>query len=414
LDALTVTGATAMTEYGRVSGWDPSRAASAEAQRARAELEASSNPDLLAGAGAVFAQQYTELHAPQPKLAGQILDLGERCLQRSLEKRPLGVQAEGSLAILYVAASRFASPADKSDLLEKAWSCSHTPDSQAFVIGHLADAHDQAGRIADAAHDAAEMLQLAEKVGKWNYGNLIHEGHTLLGRIDVKRGNLASAREHLLAAGRTPGSPQLNSFGPKWTLARELLSQGETDVVLQYVSLCRAFWKSGSNRLDEFAATIRAGATPDFEHPHATVVNMAERQAPAFRLPQLGGPPVSLQDYKGKVVVLDFWATWCSPCRSEMPIFEKLHRELAARDVVVLAIDVNENDQTVAAFINKEKYTFPVLLADGTDTAAKYNVDAYPTTVVIDKNGRIADYLVGSREEPELRAAIERGRGAPE
>jgi thiol-disulfide isomerase/thioredoxin len=416
LDALTIAGATATNQYGQVSGWDPTRAASAEAQRARTELEASSNADLLTGAGTVFAQQYMAMHSPQPKLAEQIFELGERCLQRALEKHPSDVHAENALALLYVSASNFAGSPDKTNLLEKAWSSSHSPDNKAYVIGYLADAHYQAGRVAEAARDAADMLQYAETLGKtnWNYGNLVHEGHTLLGRIDVKKNDLASAREHLLAAGRTPGSPQLNSFGPKWTLARELLNHGETNAVLDYVSLCRAFWKSGSDRLDEFAATIRSGATPDFDHPKVKIVNMAGQAATGFRLPQLSGPPVSLADYKGKVVVLDFWATWCSPCRAEMPIFEKLHRELAAKDVVILALDVNENDETVGAFIEKEKYTFPVLLAIGSDIAASYHVDAYPTTVVIDKSGRIADYLVGSRPEVDLRAAIERGRrGAP-
>src|SRR5262249_12284395 len=119
---------------------------------------------------------------------------------------------------------------------------------------------------------------------------------------------------------------------------------------------------------------------------------------------------------KDKIVVLDFWATWCAPCRQEMPDFEKLHRELSAKDVVILAIDVNEEEDVVSGYIDKEKFTFPVLLATGTDVVARYTVNAYPTTSAVDKSGRIADIMLGSgpNSEARIRQAIDRARaGAP-
>ena len=116
------------------------------------------------------------------------------------------------------------------------------------------------------------------------------------------------------------------------------------------------------------------------------------KAAPDFRLKRLRGSELSLAEFKGKVVLLDFWATWCAPCRQEMPDFEKLHRELSGKDVVILAVDVNEGEDIVAEYIDKEKYTFPVLFSEGTDVLERYSVNAYPTLVAIDKSGRIADY----------------------
>ena len=67
-----------------------------------------------------------------------------------------------------------------------------------------------------------------------------------------------------MAAGATPGSPQLNSFGPNMTLAKELLEKGQSEVVLQYLALCKKFWKMDRGQLDEWSATIRGGGIPDF------------------------------------------------------------------------------------------------------------------------------------------------------
>jgi thiol-disulfide isomerase/thioredoxin len=138
------------------------------------------------------------------------------------------------------------------------------------------------------------------------------------------------------------------------------------------------------------------------------------RAAPEFRLRNLKGGELTLAEFKGKVVLIDFWATWCAPCREEMPHFETLHRELSGRDVVILAVDINETDDLVSEYIDKEKFTFPVLLSQGSDIAARYSVNAYPTLVAVDKAGLVADYLIGGRSESNLRGVIEKARaGAP-
>ena len=121
-----------------------------------------------------------------------------------------------------------------------------------------------AGNIEKAAAYAEEMLE--ENVEDWNHGNRIHFGNLILGRIALLEGNMDEAKSRLLAAGETPGSPQLNSFGPDMALASELLKRGEADIVLEYLSLCLDFWESGYGDLEDWMARIEQGGTPNFRH----------------------------------------------------------------------------------------------------------------------------------------------------
>jgi hypothetical protein len=112
---------------------------------------------------------------------------------------------------------------------------------------------------------AQELLDLAHRYpNDWNYGNAIHHGHMVLGRVALAAGDVAKARAELLAAGQTPGSPQLNSFGPNMRLAQELLRVGEHDVVLEYFEHCRRFWSMGDKRLAEWIDDIARGRAPNF------------------------------------------------------------------------------------------------------------------------------------------------------
>lgn len=97
-----------------------------------------------------------------------------------------------------------------------------------------------------------------------NVGNRSHHGNIILGRIAITRGRIDVAKEHLIAAGETSGSPQLNSFGPDMKLARELLKVDENKVVLEYFELCRKFWKNHRGRLDDWKASVESGRIPEF------------------------------------------------------------------------------------------------------------------------------------------------------
>jgi hypothetical protein len=112
----------------------------------------------------------------------------------------------------------------------------------------------------------AERLLDASKSerGGWNYGNAVHKANLILGRVAVAEGRLADGVTFLRAAGETPGSPQLDSFGPNMSLAKDLLERGETEAVLAYFEACRVFWKMGGSRLDAWRQDVEAGRIPNF------------------------------------------------------------------------------------------------------------------------------------------------------
>lgn len=107
--------------------------------------------------------------------------------------------------------------------------------------------------------------------------------------------------------------------------------------------------------------------------------------APDFTLENLDGEEVSLSDYRGKLVLLNFWATWCGYCDAEMPDLNKLNDE--NEDIVVLAVDVKETKETVQKYITKGEYEFEVLLDTKGAIAQTYLVGGYPTSYFIDKEG---------------------------
>ncbi|HDZ49746.1 MAG TPA: TlpA family protein disulfide reductase [Candidatus Aerophobetes bacterium] len=121
-------------------------------------------------------------------------------------------------------------------------------------------------------------------------------------------------------------------------------------------------------------------------------------KAPDFTLKNLEGFSVSLKDFAGKVVFLNFWATWCGPCRDEMPSMEKLWQRFKEEAFVILAVDLREEKEEVNSFMKDYGLTFPVLLDSRGEVGSMFGVRAIPTTYLIDSEGRIVGKALGARD----------------
>lgn len=123
-----------------------------------------------------------------------------------------------------------------------------------------------------------------------------------------------------------------------------------------------------------------------------------------FTVPHLGGTSTSLSDYAGSLVFLNFWATWCPPCRAEMPSMEVIHNEFGGEPFKILAVNVQEDAPTVQSFVDEFGYTYSVLLDESGGVAGEYGVRGIPTTYIIGPDGVVLAQLVGTREwdEPEI------------
>lgn len=131
-------------------------------------------------------------------------------------------------------------------------------------------------------------------------------------------------------------------------------------------------------------------------------------QAIDFNLKDLTGRPSSLSAYKGKVVFLNFWATWCGPCRAEIPSMEQLYTELKDEGFTIVAVNSQEPLEQVSAFVDDMGMSFPVLLDSAGKVGAAYGVRAIPTTYIIDPRGAIRGRMVGTRDwySPEIISAV--------
>jgi peroxiredoxin len=124
--------------------------------------------------------------------------------------------------------------------------------------------------------------------------------------------------------------------------------------------------------------------------------------APVFSLPTLSQQSVNLREFRGSLVLLNFWATWCPPCVAEMPEFEKLYQELKPGRFVVLAVSIDTQGQKVVApFWEKAGLTFPALLDPSGEVATRYGVRSLPTSFLINPDGEIIARILGPREWPD-------------
>ncbi len=124
-----------------------------------------------------------------------------------------------------------------------------------------------------------------------------------------------------------------------------------------------------------------------------------DKRAPDFSLKDLNSRKVGLKQFREKIIFLNFWATWCGPCKEEMPSLEVLYQQFKEKNFILLAISVDyEGLKPVQEFINKHLYTFPVLLDPKCETLDLFEVKGIPTTFIINKKGKMIGRAIGPRD----------------
>ncbi len=152
---------------------------------------------------------------------------------------------------------------------------------------------------------------------------------------------------------------------------------------------------------------MMTGCQPSSESPGETSPtasvegNQVGNLAPDFQVQNLDGENVSLSELRGKPVMLNFWATWCPPCVSEMSYIQQIYKEWSDKGLVLLTIDVGESSARVKEFLQAYNLSLPTLLDTERRVAQKYSIKYYPTTFFIDKNGIIQEKKIGAFQNKE-------------
>lgn len=132
------------------------------------------------------------------------------------------------------------------------------------------------------------------------------------------------------------------------------------------------------------------------------------RAAPDLALTDIKGQPVVLSALKGKTVLLDFWTTWCPPCRADAPYLDKLYDKYAARDLTIVGISVSEERAVVEQFLKAHPHDFPIVLTTENEMPTAYQISTFPTYIVIEKDGTLASAVEGDQGFPELRKLLKK------
>ena len=123
-----------------------------------------------------------------------------------------------------------------------------------------------------------------------------------------------------------------------------------------------------------------------------------ETEAPDFTLPDLAGHARRLAGFRGQVILMNFWATWCAPCRAEMPAMERLYQQMKDDGFTIVAVNFGETAEQVKPFVEELRLTFPILLDREGQASRLYRVFSLPTTFLLDRHGALVGRAVGARE----------------
>lgn len=296
--SFVILGITALGQYNTVAGLDPAKARGEFAQHARDVMQTSAFAGVLGEGGQALwnfsfqVQGYEAQHPTEAQVA--YLDartLGVQALDHAIVLEPgaatwrsyrIPILALRSNADFLPLSAKDAFSQVKEDLTVL------TGAMRYAVLATAAKLAVKGAALDDAQSYAIELLNSATNPKDWNYGNAIFFGNMVQGQVALRRGDLAAAHSRLLASGNTTGSPQLNSFGPNMSLARDLLtgagdatgagsasresrvprryetSPEARQAVLEFFDLCRGFWTMGSDRLQQWSRQVRAGIVPEF------------------------------------------------------------------------------------------------------------------------------------------------------
>lgn len=133
---------------------------------------------------------------------------------------------------------------------------------------------------------------------------------------------------------------------------------------------------------------------------------LAGKPAPEFTFTDLQGKPVTLSDFKGKAVLLDFWTTWCGPCRADGPALDKLYGKYSSKDLMVIGISVDEDRTTVEKFLKEHPHRYPIVLTTENEMPRAYQIGVFPTYIVIDQDGKVSTATEGDKGFANLRKLL--------
>jgi len=146
-------------------------------------------------------------------------------------------------------------------------------------------------------------------------------------------------------------------------------------------------------------STLPAGAVEDPAHALDLIKPNRQQQAKDFKIAALDGGRLNLADFKGKVVFLNLWATWCGPCKEEMPAMERLWQRYKGEGLVVIALSMDSGGaKIVKPYIEQAKYTYPIGLDPKMEIAQLYGAHSVPSTFIIDRNGALRAIALGPRD----------------
>jgi cytochrome c biogenesis protein CcmG/thiol:disulfide interchange protein DsbE len=167
------------------------------------------------------------------------------------------------------------------------------------------------------------------------------------------------------------------------------------------VGVMTVAWLFPAGGLEALLGTFRPA-------PPAAPVPEVGHAAPELRLPLAGGGEIDLAQYRGRVVLLNFWATWCAPCRAEMPALDRAYRQHRDRGLEILGVDLMEKEDQVLQFLGEVGVHFPSAIDPVGDVARRYRALGLPTTFLIDREGVIRDVRVGPLTEQMLEERLAR------